>query len=101
MEKDLKPKYEQELKALTKTQGYILIKMVERELNKPFYQVITTIRGGWEAVKWNGMATLYGYDLKKGYNLKDDEILEMILADLALTYEFDMFNTDRKSIKTP
>ena len=101
MEKDPKPKYEQELKALTKTQGYILIKMVERELNKPFYQVITTIRGGWEAVKWNGMATLYGYDLKKGYNLKDDEILEMILADLALTYEFDMFNTDRKSIKTP
>jgi hypothetical protein len=101
MEKNLKPKYEEELKALTKTQGYILIKMVERELDKPFYKVITTIRGGWEAVKWNGMATLYGYDLKKGYNPKDDEILEMILADLALTYEYDLYKTDRKSMKTP
>jgi hypothetical protein len=101
MEKDLKPQYEKELKALTKSQGYILIKMVERELNKPFYQVITTIRGGWEAVKWNGMASLYGYDLKKGYNASDDEILEMILADLALTYQYDLYNTDRKSMKAP
>jgi hypothetical protein len=47
------------------------------------------------------MATLYGYDLKKGYNPKDDEILEMILADLALTYEYDLYKTDRKSMKTP
>ena len=101
MEKDLKPQYEKELKALTKSQGYILIKMVERELNKPFYQVITTIRGGWEAVKWNGMASLYGYDLKKGYKASDDEILEMILADLALTYQYDLYNTDRKSMKAP
>jgi hypothetical protein len=101
MEKDLKPQYEKELKALTKSQGYILIKMVERELNKPFYQVITTIRGGWEAVKWNGMASLYGYDLKKGYSASDDEILEMILADLALTYQYDLYNTDRKSMKAP
>ena len=101
MEKDLKPQYEKELKALTKSQGYILIKMVERELNKPFYQVITTIRGGWEAVKWNGMASLYGYDLKKCYKASDDEILEMILADLALTYQYDLYNTDRKSMKAP
>ncbi len=101
MEKVLKPQYEKELKALTKSQGYILIKMVERELNKPFYQVITTIRGGWEAVKWNGMASLYGYDLKKGYKASDDEILEMILADLALTYQYDLYNTDRKSMKAP
>jgi hypothetical protein len=101
MEKNLKPRYEEELKALTKTQGYILIKMVERELDKPFYQVISTIRGGWEALKWNGMASLYGYDLKKGYNMTDDEILEMILADLALTYEYDLYNTDRKSMKAP
>jgi hypothetical protein len=96
MEKDLKPQYEAELKALTKSQGYILIKMVERELDKPFYQVITTIRGGWDAIKWNGMASLYGYDLKKGYNPKDDEILELILSDLDLSYEYDLYNTDIK-----
>lgn len=96
MEKDLKPQYEAELKALTKSQGYILIKMVERELDKPFYRVITTIRGGWDAIKWNGMASLYGYDLKKGYNPKDDKILELILGDLDLSYEYDLYNTDIK-----
>ncbi len=100
MEKDLKPQYEAELKALTKSQGYILIKMVERELEQPFYKVITTIRGGWDAVKWQAMGKMYGYDLKKGYNPKDDEILEMILYDLDLTYEYDMYKTDLKK-KTP
>jgi hypothetical protein len=91
LEKGLKPKYEEELKSLSKSQGFILIKMVERELNKPFYNVITTIRGGWEAVKWQTMGSLYGYNLRKGYNPKDDEILEMILSDLDLNYQHDFY----------
>lgn len=94
LEKDLTPQYEAELKALTKSQGYILIKMVERELDKPFYEVIATIRGGWNAVKWQTMATFYGYNLRKGYDPTDDEILEMILSDLDLSYEYDMYRTD-------
>ncbi len=96
MEKNLKLKYEKELKALTKSQGYILIKMVERELGKPFYEVITTIRGGWEAVKWQTMASFYGYNLHKGYDPNDDPILETILSDLNLSYDYDMYDTDRK-----
>ena len=96
LEKDLTPQYEAELKALTKSQGYILIKMVERELDKPFYQVITTIRGGWNAFKWQTMASFYGYNLRKGYDMNDDEILEMILSDLDLSYEYDMYRTDWK-----
>ncbi len=91
IEKNLKPKYEDELKSLTKSQGYILIKMVERELEKPFYNVISTIRGGWEAIKWNSMASFYGYNLKKGYNIKDDEILEFILNELNISYDYDNF----------
>ena len=86
-QKELSPKYEEELKKLTKTQGYILIKMVERELQQPFYEVIGELRGGWEAIKWQGMGSMYGYDLRAGYNPKDDELLEMILEDLNISYE--------------
>jgi len=96
MEKNLKPKYEEELKALSKSQGFILIKMVERELDKPFYNVIKTIRGGWDAFKWQSMGSLYGYNLKKGYDSGEDEILELILGDLDLTYEYDLYKTDLK-----
>ncbi len=93
-EKEITPKYEEEIKALTKSQGYILIKMVERELDLPFYQVIQTLRGGWQAVKWQSMGRMYGYNLKTGYNSNKDPILEMILSDLDLSYEYDMYNTD-------
>ncbi|AFC22891.1 DUF4294 domain-containing protein [Saprospira grandis] len=93
-QKELTPEYEAQLKKLTKSQGYILIKMVERELEQPFYQVIRNFRGRWTAVKWQSMASWYGYNLKTGYDPKDDELLEMILSDLDLSYEYDMYNTD-------
>ncbi|MCH2046072.1 MAG: DUF4294 domain-containing protein [Saprospiraceae bacterium] len=87
VEKDLKPKYEKELKALTKSQGYILIKMVERELDRPFYDVISQLRGGWAAFKWQSLGRFYGYNLKSGYDAEDDPLLESILQDLNITYE--------------
>ena len=87
VEKELKPQYEEELKALTKSQGYILIKMVERELGRPFYEVIRQLRGNWAAFKWQSLGRLYGYNLKKGYSSSDDPLLETILQDLNITYE--------------
>ena len=61
-EKELKPLYMEELKKLTKSQGFILIKMVERELEMPFYDVIVKIEGRMAAMKWqtlgSGMVTI-------------------------------------------
>lgn len=94
MEKNLTPQYEEQIRSLTKSQGYILIKMVERELDQPFYKVIRTLRGGWQAYKWQSMGRMYGYNLKTGYDPNEDEILEMILSDLDLSYDYDMYNTD-------
>lgn len=86
-EKELSPEYEEQLKRLTKTQGYILMKMVERELEQPFYDVISDLRGGWQAIKWQGMGRLYGYNLRSGYDAEKDPILEYILQDLNISYE--------------
>lgn len=86
LEKEVKPRYEEELKKLTKTQGYILIKMVERELNMPFYNVLSQLRGDWEAFKWQSFGVWYGYNLKQGYDPNKDPLLESILLDLNISY---------------
>lgn len=86
MEKKLKPQYTKELKKLTKSQGYILIKMIERELGQPFYDVVVQLEGRWKAMQWQTLGRWYGYNLKKGYNAADDQLLESILQDLNISY---------------
>jgi hypothetical protein len=66
--------------------------MVERELNKPFYDVISNLRGGWEAFKWQSFGVFYGYNLKQGYSPERDPILESILKDLNISYKEDLTN---------
>jgi hypothetical protein len=85
-EKELKPQYTKELKKLTKSQGYILIKMVERELDKPFFDVVVQLEGRWKAMQWQTLGRWYGYNLKTGYDKTDDLLLESILDDLNITY---------------
>ncbi len=95
LQKDLSPKYEQELKNLTKTQGYILIKMVERELKRPFYDVISQLQGEWEAFKWQSLGVWYGYNLQQGYDTEKDPLLEEILKDLNISYTPNLEEKDK------
>ncbi len=85
-EKELRPQYQDEIKKLTKTQGFILIKMVERELDRPFYEVIKELEGGWKAMQWQALGRWYGYNLKTGYDASEDPLLESILGDLNISY---------------
>ena len=84
--KQLKKEFKTPLKGLTKTQGKILIKMIERELDKPFYDLMKMMRGGFTAAYWNQLAKLYDYDLKKGYKKGDDPILDVVLHDFDISY---------------
>ena len=86
LQKDLDDKFEQPLKSLTKTQGAILVKMVERELDTPLYDLIKTYRGGFTASYWNTMSKFWGYDLKHGYMEGDDPILDAVLEDFILSH---------------
>ena len=84
--KQLKKEFKTPLKGLTKTQGKILIKMIERELDKPFYDLMKMMRGGFTAAYWNQLAKLYDYDLKKGYKKGDDPILDVGLHHFDISY---------------
>lgn len=81
LNKALKKEYKEPLKNLTRTQGYILIKMIERELGIPFYQLIRETRGWWTATYYQNIGKIYGYNLKKGYVPGEDPILDIVLDD--------------------
>jgi hypothetical protein len=89
LQKELDDKFEQPLKNLTKTQGRILVKMVERELNTPLFDLIKAYRGSFTASYWNTMSKFWGYDLKRGYLEGDDPILDAVLEDFDISYKMD------------
>ena len=81
---ELTDQYEDQLKNLTKTQGKILIKMIERYTGDPFHSIIKQTRGGFTAMYWSGLGRIWGYDLKEGYQPGDDPILDAVLTDFDL-----------------
>jgi len=77
----LKDEFEEPLKNLTRTQGLILTKMMERALNKPFYEIIKELKGGFTAMYWNQLGKMYDYHLKDEYRVGKDPILDAVLED--------------------
>lgn len=84
-QKELKEEFEAPLKKLTKTQGKILIKMIERELDTPLYFLIKDLRSGLTASYWNTIGKLYGHNLRDGYIIGEDPILDAVLNDMDIS----------------
>ena len=87
IQKDIKEEFTDPLKDLSRTQGKVLVKMIERHLDTPMYNVLRDVRGSFTATKWQTIGRLYGYDLKEGYTPGKDRILDMILNDFELNVE--------------
>jgi len=85
--KQLKREFKKPLKNLTKTQGMLLIKMIEKELNTPFYDLMKGMRGGFTASYWHQMGKFYNYNLKEGYHEGEDPILDVVLNDFDISYK--------------
>ena len=87
LSKDLKREFEDPLKNLTRTQGLILMRMIEKELDTPMFYLIKDLRGGASSFYWNTTAKFYGYDLKRGYIEGDDKIMDAVLQDIDISYK--------------
>lgn len=83
--KELKNKFEKPLKKLSKTQGKILVKMIEREVGRSMFQLIKNTNGWWKASYWNRTSSFFGYKLKEGYVYGDDPILDIVLMDFDIS----------------
>lgn len=89
LQKDLKEKFEDPLKNLTRTQGRVLVEMIEREIEEPVYGVIKELKGPIKATWWHNIGKAWGYNLKEGYDPKKDPILESILGTLKIQHEVE------------
>ena len=87
LQKELKKEFTDPLKSLSRTQGKILIKMIEYELDTPMYDLLKGVKSGFSASKWQTLGKFYGYNLKEGYIPGDDPIMDAILQDFDVSYE--------------
>lgn len=74
-ESELMDIYADELKKLTVRQGRILIKLVDRELDKTTYEIIREFRGGLQAFLWQQVARMFGESLKSEYDAQGEDLL--------------------------
>lgn len=82
-EKEIMDKFEQDVKKLTITQGIILVKLIDRETGRTSYEVIKDIKGGFTAFFWQGIARLFGNNLKLQYDpVGEDYIIEDIIRGI-------------------
>lgn len=83
-EKGIMDQFEKEVKRLTVTQGIILVKLIDRETGRTSYQVIKELKGGITAFFWQGIARIFGNNLKTEY---DPENKDKVMEDIILGIE--------------
>ena len=79
-EKRLFKEFEKPLRSLSINQGKMLLKLIDREAGISSYYAIKNYKGGAAAGFWQGIAKLFGSDLKKKYDMfGEDKILEELV----------------------
>lgn len=79
-EKELWHTYGDEMKAMTMTQGLILIKLIDRQTGKTSFELVTELRSGFTAFIFQGIARFFHLNLKDQYNNDgDDQHIEDIV----------------------
>ncbi len=72
-EKDLFKDFEKPLRSMSISQGKLLLKLIDREIGQSSHSIIRSYRGGVAAGFWQGIARLFGSDLKKPYDKFGDD----------------------------
>ncbi|PKP19685.1 MAG: DUF4294 domain-containing protein [Bacteroidetes bacterium HGW-Bacteroidetes-21] len=79
-EEKLKLEFKDDITNLTMTQGRLLIKLIDRETGETSYELIKELRGSFSAFLYQGIAKLFGENLKENYDAKgEDKLIEEIL----------------------
>jgi hypothetical protein len=68
VEKYLNEEFEPKLKKLSRKQGQILVKLINRQTGKTTFDLIKDYKSGWKAFWSNNTAKLFNIDIKKTYD---------------------------------
>jgi hypothetical protein len=80
VEKELIDEYTPTLKRMTVSQGKILLRLIDRETEMTTYDIVREFRGGFTAGFWQGIARIFGHNLKDEYDADErDRMIEQCI----------------------
>lgn len=80
MEKKLLAEYEPVLRRMSRRQGSILLKLIDRECEMTSFEVVKIYRGSFSAFFWQGVAKIFGSNLKSNYDKNgEDRLIEEVV----------------------
>ena len=80
-EKAIFEQYKPVLKGFTRSQGKMLVKLINRETNQSSYSIVKAFLGSFRAGFWQTFGRLFGVNMKSGFDPeknKEDAIIERI-----------------------
>ncbi len=99
VEKYLNEEFEPKLKKLSRKQGQILVKLINRQTGKTTFDLIKDYKSGWKAFWSNNTAKLFNIDLKKTYDPM--EVPEDYYIETYLQRCFDEGKLTKQEAKKP
>ena len=88
-QRELFDAFEKPLRGLTVSQGALLMKLIDRECGKTSYNIIRGYKNGMAAGFWQGIAKIFGTDLKKPYDPEGADKATEELVELWEKGEFE------------
>jgi hypothetical protein len=83
VEKEVFDKYQKDIENMTISQGRLLIKLIDRETQNTSYALIRDYRGKFSAAFWQGIARIFGTNLKDEYDpYGEDALIEAIIKEI-------------------
>ena len=82
MEKFIYNEFEEELKRLSRSEGKILIKLINRQTGNSVFELIKKLRTGWRAFVYQTTASMFKLSLKEKFDpekIREDYLIEDIL----------------------
>lgn len=80
-EKAIFEQYKPIMKTMTRSQGKMLLKLINRETNQSSYNIVKAFLGSFRAGFWHTFGRFFGVNMKSGYEPdknKEDAIIERI-----------------------
>lgn len=78
--KEIMDEYTPVAKRMTRTQGRVLLKLIDRETEYTAYEILREFRGGFVAGFWQGVSRVFGHNLKSQYDKdREDRMIEQIV----------------------
>ncbi len=84
-EADIEKRFTKDIKAMSFSQGMVLLKLIDRETGDASYYLVEELRGKFRAFFYQAFAKVFGYNLKMRYDPysnTEDRMIERIVLSI-------------------